>query len=98
VLTTSTRGNTGDGVHVAQVWHFRGCSAFKHPDPNFPFALRVKRLPDWNPAKKSRADVKMVWIVVDRSGCRYRNESPPCRQEVTNARIINGLGGSVMRR
>jgi succinate dehydrogenase/fumarate reductase flavoprotein subunit len=89
VLTASTRGNTGDGVHMAQavgadlwhMWHFHGCYAFKHPDPDFPFALRVKRLPDWNPAKKDEADVKMVWIVVDRSGRRYMNESPPYCQD-----------------
>jgi succinate dehydrogenase/fumarate reductase flavoprotein subunit len=89
VLTASTRGNTGDGVHMAQavgadlwhMWHFHGCYAFKHPDPDFPFALRVKRLPDWNPARKDAADVAMVWIIVDRSGRRYMNESPPYCQD-----------------
>jgi succinate dehydrogenase/fumarate reductase flavoprotein subunit len=92
VLTASTRGNTGDGVHMAQavgadlwhMWHFHGCYAFKHPDPDFPFALRVKRLPDWNPAQKSEADVKMVWIIVDRSGRRYMNESPPYCQDTAH--------------
>jgi succinate dehydrogenase/fumarate reductase flavoprotein subunit len=92
VLTASTRGNTGDGVHMAQavgadlwhMWHFHGCYAFRHPDADFPFALRVKRLPDWNPAKKSEADVKMVWIVVDRSGRRYMNESPPYCQDTAH--------------
>jgi succinate dehydrogenase/fumarate reductase flavoprotein subunit len=92
ILTASTRGNTGDGVHMAQavgadlwhMWHFHGCYAFKHPDPDFPFALRVKRLPDWNPAKKDEADVKMVWIVVDRNGRRYMNESPPYCQDTAH--------------
>jgi succinate dehydrogenase/fumarate reductase flavoprotein subunit len=92
VLTASTRGNTGDGVHMAQavgadlwhMWHFHGCYAFKHPDPEFPFALRVKRLPDWNPAKKSQAGVKMVWIVVDRGGRRYMSESPPYCQDTAH--------------
>ena len=92
VLTASTRGNTGDGVRMAQsvgadlwhMWHFHGCYAFRHPDPDFPFALRVKRLPDWNPAKKSEADVKMVWIVVDREGRRYMNESPPYCQDTAH--------------
>jgi succinate dehydrogenase/fumarate reductase flavoprotein subunit len=95
ILTASTRGNTGDGVHMAQavgadlwhMWHFHGCYAFKHPDPNFPFALRVKRLPDWNPAKKNEADVKMVWIIVDRSGRRYMNESPPYCQDTAHRQM-----------
>jgi succinate dehydrogenase/fumarate reductase flavoprotein subunit len=92
VLTASTRGNTGDGVHMAQaagadlwhMWHFHGCYAFKHPQADFPFALRVKRLPDWNPAKKEEADVKMVWIIVDRGGRRYMNESPPYCQDTAH--------------
>ena len=92
VLTASTRGNTGDGVQMAQaagadlwhMWHFHGCYAFKHPQPDFPFALRVKRLPDWNPARKDEADVKMVWIVVDQSGRRYMNESPPYCQDTAH--------------
>jgi hypothetical protein len=66
------------------MWHFHGCYAFKHPQPDFPFALRVKRLPDWNPAKKDEACVKMVWIIVDRSGCRYMNESPPYCQDTAH--------------
>jgi succinate dehydrogenase/fumarate reductase flavoprotein subunit len=92
VLSASTRGNTGDGVHMAQavgadlwhMWHFHGCYAFKHPEADFPFALRVKRLPDWNPAKKDEADVKMAWIVVDRQGRRYMNESPPYCQDTAH--------------
>src|SRR5262245_15237083 len=92
VLTASSRGNTGDGIRMAQalgadlwhMWHFHGCYAFKHPDPEFPFALRVKRLPDWNPAKKDEADVKMVWIVVDQRGRRYMNECPPYCQDISH--------------
>jgi succinate dehydrogenase/fumarate reductase flavoprotein subunit len=92
VLTASSRGNTGDGIRMAQalgaelwhMWHFHGCYAFKHPDPEFPFALRVKRLPDWNPAKKDDADVKMVWIVVDQNGRRYMNECPPYAQDTSH--------------
>jgi succinate dehydrogenase/fumarate reductase flavoprotein subunit len=49
VLTASSRGNTGDGIRMAQamgadlwhMWHFHGCYAFKHSDSDFPFALRV---------------------------------------------------------
>jgi succinate dehydrogenase/fumarate reductase flavoprotein subunit len=92
VLTASSRGNTGDGIRMAQalgaelwhMWHFHGCYAFKHPDDDFPFALRVKRLPDWNPAKKDDADVTMVWIVVDQKGRRYMNECPPYAQDTSH--------------
>lgn len=92
VLTASSRGNTGDGIRMAQalgaelwhMWHFHGSYAFKHPDADFPFALRVKRLPDWNPAEKELADVKMVWIVVDQRGRRYMNECPPYAQDTSH--------------
>ena len=92
ILTASTRGNTGDGIRMAQamgadlwhMWHFHGCYAFKHPDADFPFALRVKRLPDWNPSTKDKADVKMVWIVVDQDGQRYMNECPPYAQDTSH--------------
>jgi succinate dehydrogenase/fumarate reductase flavoprotein subunit len=92
VLIASCRGNTGDGIRMAQavgadlwhMWHFHGCYAFKHPDTDFPFALRVKRLPDWNPAKKNEADVKMVWIIVDQRGRRYMNECPPYCQDTSH--------------
>ena len=90
VLTASNRGNTGDGIRMAQsmgaelwhMWHVHGCYGFKHPDPEFPFALRAKRLPDWNPAKKEeQGNVAMVWIVVDQNGRRYMNEYPPYVQD-----------------
>jgi succinate dehydrogenase/fumarate reductase flavoprotein subunit len=92
ILTASTRGNTGDGVRMAQalgadlwhMWHFHGCYAFRHPDPEFPFALRVKRLPDWNPIRKSEAKVKTAWIIVDQSGRRYMNECPPYCQDTAH--------------
>lgn len=92
VLTASSRGNTGDGIRMAQalgadlwhMWHFHGCYAFRHPDPEFPFALRVKRLPDWNPAKKNETNVKMVWIIVDQLGRRYMNECPPYAQDTSH--------------
>jgi succinate dehydrogenase/fumarate reductase flavoprotein subunit len=92
VLPASSRGNTGDGIRMAQalgadlwhMWHFHGCYAFKHCDPDFPFALRVKRLPDWNPAKKDKTDVVMAWIVVDQRGRRYMNECPPYAQDTSH--------------
>jgi succinate dehydrogenase/fumarate reductase flavoprotein subunit len=92
VLTAATRGNTGDGIRMAQscgaalwhMWHFHGAYAFRHPDPDFPFALRVKRLPDWNPLYKDEMKVKMAWIVVDRRGRRYMNECPPYMQDISH--------------
>jgi len=92
ILTASCRGNTGDGIRLAQamgadlwhMWHFHGCYAFAHPDCDFPFALRVKRLPDWNPTRKNDVDVAMVWIVVDQRGSRYMNECPPYCQDMSH--------------
>ena len=92
VLTAATRGNTGDGIRMAQacgaalwhMWHFHGSYAYRHPDPDFPFALRVKRLPDWNPLYKDEMQVKMVWIIVDERGRRYMNECPPYMQDTTH--------------
>lgn len=93
ILTAASRGNTGDGIKMAQMvgaalwhmWHYHGSYAYKHPDPEFPYGLRVKRLPDWNPVLKETMDVKMVWIVVDQNGCRFMNECPPYTQD-TSAR------------
>ena len=103
VLTAANRGNTGDGIRMAQslgadlwhMWHYHGCYGFKHPDPQFPYALRVKRLPDWNPARKDQMQVKMVWIVVDRSGRRYMNECPPYTQD-TSARPMQHFDPETM--
>jgi succinate dehydrogenase/fumarate reductase flavoprotein subunit len=103
VLNASCRGNTGDGIHLAQavgadlwhMWHFHGCYAFAHPDPVFPFALRVKRLPDWNPTRKDQVDVAMVWIVVDQHGRRYMNECPPYAQD-TSHRAMHFMDSETM--
>jgi succinate dehydrogenase/fumarate reductase flavoprotein subunit len=89
VLTPASRANTGDGIRMAQavgadlwhMWHYHGSYAFRHPDPDFPFALRTKRLPDWNPLHKDTLDIKLAWIVVDQKGRRYMNEWPPYTQD-----------------
>ena len=53
VLSAAHRGNTGDGIKMATdvgadlcfMWH--SCSlTFRHPDPNYPFGIRMKRHPD----------------------------------------------------
>jgi succinate dehydrogenase/fumarate reductase flavoprotein subunit len=91
VLNAAYMGNTGDGILMAQavgaalwhMWHYHGVYGFKHPDPDYPFGIRPKRLPDWIPGENARADVKMPWIIVDRSGRRYMNEYQPYTQDTT---------------
>jgi succinate dehydrogenase/fumarate reductase flavoprotein subunit len=91
VLNAAYMGNTGDGILMAQavgaalwhMWHYHGVYGFKHPDPAYPFGIRPKRLPDWIPGENARADVKMPWIIVDRSGRRYMNEYQPYTQDTT---------------
>ncbi|HUZ72428.1 MAG TPA: FAD-dependent oxidoreductase [Stellaceae bacterium] len=85
-------GNTGDGIRMAQamgadlwhMWHFHGSYGFRHYDPDYPLAIRVKRLPDWRPGLKHLMDVKMCWIVVDRRGRRYMNECEPYVQDTSH--------------
>jgi succinate dehydrogenase/fumarate reductase flavoprotein subunit len=92
VLSATSTSNTGDGIRMAQdlgaalwhMWHFHGSYGFKHPDPNYPVAIRVKRLPDWFPGRERTAKVKMCWIVVDQDGRRYMNECTPYTQDTTH--------------
>ncbi|HEY6993341.1 MAG TPA: FAD-dependent oxidoreductase [Xanthobacteraceae bacterium] len=91
VLPAAARHNTGDGIRMAQdvgaalwhMWHFHGAYGFKHSDPDYPYAIRVKRLPDWMPGREVTADVKMAWILLDQSGRRYMNEYQPYTQDTT---------------
>lgn len=88
VLPVATRGNTGDGIRMAQaagadlwhMWHFHGSYGFRHPDPAYPYGLRVKKVPDWTPGLKE-PDVRMSWIVLDRQGRRFMNEYQPYLQD-----------------
>ena len=97
ILPAAAQRNTGDGIRMAQdvgaqlwhMWHLHGAYGFKSADPDYPYAIRVKRLPDWRPGGEgfmarrdesgeiSAAQVKMTWILLDRSGQRYMNEYPP---------------------
>jgi succinate dehydrogenase/fumarate reductase flavoprotein subunit len=89
VLSAAVRSNTGDGIRMAQavgaglwhMWHFHGSYGFRHPDPQFPFGIRLKRLPDWVPGRGLREDVVMSWILVDRRGQRFMNEYEPYMQD-----------------
>ncbi len=95
VLNAAFRGNTGDGIKMAQsagaalwhMWHYHGSYGFKHPDPSYPFGIRTKRLPDWTPGKSLRGDVRCPWILVDRFGRRFMNEYEPYVQD-TGARPL----------
>ena len=96
VLPAAGRTNTGDGIVMAQdvgaalwhMWHVHGSYGFKHPDPDYPYAIRVKRLPDWFPGREDAAQVQMAWILVDRTGRRYMNEYHPYMQD-TNHRPMH---------
>jgi succinate dehydrogenase/fumarate reductase flavoprotein subunit len=91
VLPAAGGQNTGDGIRMAQdfgaalwhMWHFHGSYGFKHSDPNYPYALRTKRLPDWSPGREDEANIKMAWILLDKSGRRYMNECQPYSQDTT---------------
>jgi succinate dehydrogenase/fumarate reductase flavoprotein subunit len=91
VLNAAFMGNTGDGIRMAQdvgaalwhMWHYHGVYGFKHPDPDYPFGIRPKRLPDWAPGEAARADVKVPWIIVDQRGRRYMNEYQPYTQDTS---------------
>lgn len=91
VIYAAFKGNTGDGIKMAQdvgaslwhMWHYHGTYAFKHPDPEYPYGVRVKRLPDWIPGEPPREDVKVPWILVDQIGRRYMNEYQPYTQDTS---------------
>lgn len=95
VLNAAFRGNTGDGIRMAQragaalwhMWHYHGSYGFKHPDPRYPFGIRTKRLPDWTPGETLRGDVRCPWILLDRFGRRFMNEYEPYLQD-TGARPL----------
>lgn len=89
VLSAAVRFNTGDGLRMGQaagaalwhMWHFHGSYGFRHPDPAYPFGVRLKRLPDWNPAEGLRENVTMGWILLDCGGRRFMNEYEPYMQD-----------------
>ena len=92
VIYAAFRGNTGDGIRMAQdagaalwhMWHYHGTYALKHPDPEYPYGVRLKRLPDWVPGDPPREDVKVPWIIVDQHGRRFMNEYQPYMQDTSH--------------
>ena len=97
-LTAAFRGNTGDGIRMAQaagadlwhMWHFHGSYGFRHSDPAYPFAIRTKRVPDWRPGESPPQDVRMPWILLDKEARRFANEYHPYLQD-TGARPLGRL-------
>ena len=62
VLTGSFRGNTGDGIRMAQavgadlwhMWHYHGPYGLKHSDPSFPYGFYMKAVPMWTPGRPGK--------------------------------------------
>jgi succinate dehydrogenase/fumarate reductase flavoprotein subunit len=98
-LSAAYAMNTGDGIRMAQaagaaLWHmahWHGCYGFRLPGGGYPFGVRVKRLPDWQPDADGRAPEGlpvMGWILLDRDGRRFMNEYEPYVQD-TGARPLS---------
>jgi succinate dehydrogenase/fumarate reductase flavoprotein subunit len=91
VISAAFRGNTGDGIRMAQdvgadlwhMWHYHGTYGFRHPDPDYPYGVRLKRLPDWVPGQSSREGVRVPFILLDQKGRRYMNEYQPYTQDTS---------------
>lgn len=85
VLTVAHRGNTGDGIRMAQalgadlwhMWHYHGSYGFRHTDPGFDFGIRTKKLPDYVVGERVREGVMVPWILIDKDGRRFMNEHEP---------------------
>ncbi len=92
ILPAAARYNSGDGIRMSQdvgaaiwhMWHFHGAYGFRHTDENYPYAIRVKRLPDWVPGRENTANVKMAWILLDKASQRFMNEYQPYTQDTSH--------------
>ncbi len=89
VFNAAAGTNTGDGIRMAQdlgaalwhMWMIHGAYGFRHSDPDYPYAIRLKRFPDWFPGEKHRAKLKMAWILLDQRGKRFMSEYQPYTQD-----------------
>jgi succinate dehydrogenase/fumarate reductase flavoprotein subunit len=89
ILNAAARSNSGDGIRMAQdlgaalwhMWHIHGAYGFRHADPAYPYAIRLKRFPDWFPGEQHKARIKMAWILLDRNGRRFMSEYQPYTQD-----------------
>jgi succinate dehydrogenase/fumarate reductase flavoprotein subunit len=73
------------GAGLWHMWHLHGVYGFHHPDRDFKFGIRVRRLRNWIPGVSSQRAMPMSWIVVDQRGKRFMNEYDPYMQD-TNFR------------
>jgi hypothetical protein len=84
-ITSGFRGNTGDGIRMAQqvgaaLWHmwlYHGPYGMRHTDPDYPFGFYAKLLPMWTPERTTKPLPKMAWIIVDQNARRYVDEYQP---------------------
>lgn len=99
VMSAANKYNTGDGIRMAQalgadlwhMWHYHGSYGFKMPGDDYPYAVRVKRFPDWVPGGSSdepiegddKVTVPMAWVLVNQRGKRFMNEQHPYMQDTT---------------
>jgi succinate dehydrogenase/fumarate reductase flavoprotein subunit len=89
IFNAAARTNAGDGIRMAQdlgaalwhMWHIHGACGFRHTDPAYPYAIRLKRFPDWFPGEEAKARVKMAWILLDQDGRRFMSEYQPYTQD-----------------
>lgn len=97
MLSAAYLGNTGDGIRMAQaagadlwhMWHSHACYGFAMPGHEL--GIRVKRLPDWLPARDGLPDQEVppvAWIMLDQNGRRFMNEYEPYLQD-TGARQLD---------
>lgn len=92
ILNAMARGNSGDGIRMAQdlgaalwhMWHIHGAYGFCHSDLNYPYAIRLKRFPDWFPGEDEKVKVKMPWILLDQEGKRFMCEYQPYNQDTAH--------------
>lgn len=99
VLSAANKYNTGDGIRMSQalgaklwhMWHYHGSYGFKMPGDDYPYAVRVKRFPDWVPGGSNDEAIKgddqvtvpMAWVLVNQHGKRFMNEQHPYMQDTT---------------
>ena len=89
ILNAAGGSNTADGIRMAQhfgaalwhMWHIHGSYGFRHSDPKYPYAIRLKRFPDWFPGDAGRVKLKMPWILLDQNGNRFMSEQQPYTQD-----------------
>ncbi len=92
ILNAMARGNNGDGIRMAQdlgaalwhMWHIHGAYGVRHTDPDYPYAIRLKRFPDWFPGDADKVKLKMPWILLDQEGRRFMSEYQPYNQDTAH--------------